>query len=156
MSTNKTIAIKLFAGAALCAGLATLHTTPAHAADTEIGSVLVSALEQTDVRWSRFGGPVERLTFIPVTDAVNCAHITINYANGDSSTIFRGHIARGASTTISLPPPNPGDVHDVTFACRAENIDGARIVLAGVTDNWPRGWDRVDEVVPARVEARVR
>ena len=150
------VAIKLIAGAALCAGLATLHTSPARAADTEIGSVNISATNQTDVRWSRFGGPVERLTFIPVTDAVNCAHITINYKNGDSSTIFKGHIARGASTTITLPPPNPGDVRDVTFACRAETIDGARISLIGVTDNWAPGWDRRDAVVPARVEAQVR
>jgi len=150
------IAVKLLAGGVLCAALATIHAGRAVAADTEIGSVHVSAATQTDVRWSRFGGPVSHLTLVPVTDAVNCEHITINYRNGDSSTIFRGYIAKGQHTTIALPPPNPGDVRDVTFACKAETIDGARISLAAVTDDWPKGWDTVDERKPARVEAQVR
>jgi hypothetical protein len=145
------IAAKLIAGAALCAGLATLNIQPAAAVDTEIGAVNVSNSRQTDVRWSRFAGPVNHITFVPTNDNVNCEHITINYRNGDSSTIFRGYIAKGQHTTIALPPPNPGDVRDVTFACKAQNIDGARISLAAVTDDWPKGWDQMDERKPATV-----
>lgn len=140
---------KLLLGAALYAGLATLTAGPAAAADTEIGAVHVSNSEFTDVLWTRFGGPLSHFTIIPTSDAVNCRNVTINYRNGDSSTIFRGYIAKGQHTTVALPPPNPGDVRSVTFACKSEGVDGARIALAAVTDNWPMGWDQVDERKPA-------
>jgi hypothetical protein len=140
---------KLLLGAALCAGLATLTANPAAAVDTEIGAVHVSNAEYTDVLWTRFGGPVSQFTVIPTSDAVNCRNITINYKNGDSSTIFRGFIAKGQHTTVALPAPNPGDVRSVTFACKSEGANGARIALAAVTDNWPAGWDTVDERKPA-------
>jgi hypothetical protein len=40
-------------------------------------------------------------------------------------------------------------VRSVTFACKSEGANGARIALAAVTDDWPRGWDQVDERKPA-------
>ena len=143
------IATKLAAGAALCAALATLTANKAAAVDSEIGAVHVSSSDFTDVMWTRFGGPLNQFTIVPTSDSVNCRNITINYRNGHSSTIFRGHIAKDQHTTIALPPPNPGDVRSITFACKSDTVDGARIALAAVTDDWPRGWDQVDERKPA-------
>jgi hypothetical protein len=135
------LALKLLAGAALCATLATLDTRPAAAAEHEFGSVNVAAGHYTDVRWSRFGGPLDHITFVPVNDAIDCEHVTINYLDGTTHDVFSGTVLAGARTTISLPPPNDGRVHDVTFACKAHTVDGARIALSAVTDAWPRGWD---------------
>jgi hypothetical protein len=135
------LAIKLLAGAALCAMLATLDTAPARAAEHQIGSVNVAAGHYTDVRWSRFGGPLDHITFVPENDAIDCEHVTINYRDGTSHDVFSGYVAAGARTTISLPPPNDGRVADVTFACKARHMDGARVALSAVTDAWPRDWE---------------
>jgi len=128
--------------------LAMLAFAPAFAVDREFGSVNVAAGHYTDVRWSMFGGPLDHFTIMPENDAIDCAHITINYRDGTSHDVFSGYVAAGAHTTISLPPPNDGAVHDVTFACKAQKLDGARIALLAVTDSWPRGWDTER---PARV-----
>ena len=148
------IAIKLLAGAALCAALATLETAPAAAAELEFGSVNVAAGHFTDVRWSRFGGPLDHITIVPVNDAIDCNHITINYMDGTVHDVFSGTVVAGSRTTISLPPPNDGRVRDVTFACKAQNIDGARIALAAETGGWPRDWDS-DRPVHVTTEAHV-
>jgi hypothetical protein len=63
-------------------------------------------------------------------------------------------VVAGSRTTISLPPPNDGRVRDVTFACKAQNIDGARIALAAETGGWPRDWDS-DRPVHVTTEAHV-
>jgi hypothetical protein len=123
------------------AALAALAATPALAVDREFGSVNVAAGHYTDVRWSLFGGPLDHFTIMPENDAIDCEHITINYRDGTSHDVFSGYVAAGAHTTISLPPPNDGRVANVTFACKAQNTDGARIALLAVTDSWPRGWD---------------
>ena len=151
------IAVKLLLGAALCAGLATLDTQPAAALDHEFGSVNVSNSQFTDVRWNRFGGPVDRLSFTPMNDAVTCEHITLTYADGSSHEVFSGYIAEGQHTTITLPAPNPGDVREVSFACKAEKLDGARISLAATTDAWPRGWESAWETShPASITTQAR
>jgi hypothetical protein len=131
------LAFTLLAGAALCAALA----APAIAAEHEFGSVNVAAGHYTDVRWSRFGGPLDHITFMPENDAIDCEHVTINYLDGTSHDVFSGTVLAGAATTISLPPPNDGRVRDVTFACKAQKLDGARIALSAVTDSWPHDWD---------------
>jgi len=132
---------KLLAGAALCAALATLDNSPAAAAEHEFGSVNVAAGHYTDVRWSRFGGPLDHITFVPENDAIDCEHVTINYLDGTSHDVFSGTVVAGSHTTISLPPPNDGRVANVTFACKAQHLDGARVALSAVTDSWARGWD---------------
>lgn len=143
--------LKLLIGSALAAAAVAVTAGSAAAVDTEIGGVNVSNSEYTDVLWTRFGGPLNHFTLIPTNDSVNCRDVTINYSNGQSSTIFRGFIAKGQHTTVALPPPNPGDVRSISFACKADTIDGARIALAAVTDDWPAGWDRIDERKPATV-----
>jgi hypothetical protein len=136
----------------LGAALATALAAPAFALDHEFGSVNVAAGHYTDVRWSRFGGPLDHITFVPENDAIDCEHVTINYLDGTSHDVFSGTVLAGAATTISLPPPNDGRVRDVTFACKARRVDGARVALSAVTDSWPRGWD-ADRPVHVTTEA---
>jgi hypothetical protein len=151
------IAVKLLLGAVLCTGLATLETMPAAAVDHEFGSVNISSTGYTDVLWNRFGGPVDHVTFMPVNDAVNCEHISLIYADGAVHQVFSGYIAQGQHTTITLPPPNPGDVREVRFSCRAEKMDGAKISLAATTEGWPRDWESAwDEAHPAHVTTQAR
>lgn len=116
----------------LCAGGA----LPAAAAIHELGAVNVSSDHYTHVSWTRFDGPVDRLSFLPATDAVDCDHITVNYMDGTSHDVFSGRLLAGQRETISFPGDTDQDrsLASVTFSCRAENVDGARIALSAVTD----------------------
>ncbi|HWF64560.1 MAG TPA: hypothetical protein VN685_08120 [Rhizomicrobium sp.] len=118
------------------ASLLCMGALPASAAIHELGAVNVSADHYTNVTWTRFDGPVDRLSFLPATDAVDCDHITVNYLDGTSHDVFSGRLLREQRETISFPADQAGDrrLASVTFSCRAENVDGARIALSAVTD----------------------
>src|SRR5579871_2931324 len=116
--------------AAFCLSAATL---PASAAVHQLGAVNVSADHYTQVSWTRFDGPVEKLTFIPDTDAVDCDHITVNYADGTSHDVFSGVLLKDQQETISFPDSD-SRLRSVDFACRARSVDGARISLSAVSD----------------------
>jgi hypothetical protein len=132
----------LFAFAALLCASA----LPAVAAVHELGSVNVSADHFTNVTWSQFEGPVDRLSFLPATDAVDCNHITINYLDGTSHNVFTGRLLKNQRETISFPGDQDRRLASVDFSCRAENLDGARIALSAVTDGdrWTNGDDAFD------------
>ena len=135
----------LVLGAALCLGTA----VPASAEVHQLGAVNVSADHYTQVSWTRFDGPVERLSFVPDNDAVDCEHVLVTYRDGTIHDVFSGPMPRHTVETITFPE---GDSHirNVEFACRAENRDGARITLSAVSvgegpaqkdDDWARGAD---------------
>ena len=107
---------------------------PAAAAIHELGTVNVSADHYTHVSWTRFDGPVDRLSFLPANDAVDCDHITVNYLDGTSHDVFSGVLLRDQRETISFPGNQDSRLASVEFSCRAENRDGARIALSAVTD----------------------
>lgn len=107
---------------------------PAVAAVHELGSVNVSADHFTHVSWTEFDGPVDRLSFLPATDAVDCDHITVNYRDGTSHNVFSGRLLKDQRETISFPGDQDRRLASVDFSCRAENVDGARIALSAVTD----------------------
>lgn len=114
----------------LCVGGA----LPAAAAVHELGAVNVSADHYTHVTWTRFDGPVDRLSFLPANDAVDCDHITVNYLDGTSHDVFSGRLLMDQRETISFPGDQDSRLASVEFSCRAENRDGARIALSAVTD----------------------
>jgi hypothetical protein len=109
---------------------------PAAAAIHELGAVNVSSDHYTHVSWTRFDGPVDRLSFLPATDAVDCDHITVNYLDGTSHDVFSGVLLKDQRETISFPGDEARDrrLASVEFSCRAQNVDGARIALSAVTD----------------------
>ena len=107
---------------------------PAAAAIHELGAVNVSSDHYTHVSWTRFEGPVDRLSFLPANDAVDCDHITVNYLDGISHDVFSGVLLKDQRETISFPGDQDRRLASVTFSCRAENTDGARIALSAVTD----------------------
>ena len=117
----------LAAAFSLCAAL------PVSAAVHQLGAVNVSADHYTQVSWTRFDGPVEKLSFIPDTDAVDCDHITINYKDGTSHDVFSGILLKDQRETISFPDTD-SRLRSVDFACRARSIDGARISLSAISD----------------------
>jgi hypothetical protein len=120
---------------------------PAIALEHQLGAVNVSADEYTKVTWSRFDGDVRRLALVPENDTVRCNHITVHYRNGISYDVFEGTLTRGSTETITFPQEGDNRVRDVDFACRAENLDGARIALFAVSD----GDGFADDQAPARV-----
>jgi hypothetical protein len=115
--------------AALCLGAA----LPASAEVHQLGAVNVSADHYTQVSWTRFDGPVERLSLVPDNDAVDCDHITINYRDGTSHDVFSGVLLREQRQTITFPDSD-SRIASVDFACKARSLDGARITLSAVTE----------------------
>lgn len=103
------------------------------AAVHQLGAVNVSADHYTQVSWSRFDGPVARLSFVPDNDAVDCDHITINYRDGTSHDVLSGVLLRDQRETITFPGTD-SRLRSVDFACKAEHFDGARISLSAVSD----------------------
>ncbi len=106
---------------------------PAAAAVHQLGAVNVSADHYTQVSWSRFDGPVARLSFVPDNDAVDCDHITINYRDGTSHDVFSGMLLKDQRETITFPGTD-SRLRSVDFACKAQHVDGARISLSAVSD----------------------
>jgi hypothetical protein len=119
----------LILGAALCIGTA----LPAVAAEHQLGAVNVSADHYTHVSWTRFDGPVTRLSFIPDNDAVDCDHITINYRDGTSHDVFSGVLLKEQRETITFPDTD-SRLASVDFSCKAQSVDGARIALSAVSE----------------------
>ena len=129
----------LILGVAMATGLA---ARPAMADVHQIGSVHIANDHYTDVSWEHFEGPVERLQFVAQGDALDCAHISVTYRDGTTHTVFRGMLPKDAIETITFPE---GDsrMRQVDFACKAQNIDGARMALSAVSegigeDRWAR------------------
>ena len=139
----------LIFGAVLCLGTA----LPAAAAVHQLGAVNVSADHYTRISWTRFDGPVERLSFVPDNDAVDCDHITINYRDGTSHDVFSGVLLKGQRQTITFPESD-SRLRSVDFACKARSFDGARISLSAVTEGAPYP-DR-DAEQPMDKQAHVR
>ncbi|MGZ5928514.1 MAG: hypothetical protein ACXWLX_04800 [Rhizomicrobium sp.] len=106
---------------------------PAAAAVHQLGAVNVSADHYTQVSWTRFDGPVARLSFVPDNDAVDCDHITINYRDGTSHDVFSGILLKDQRETITFPDSD-SRLRSVDFACKAQHVDGARIALSAVSE----------------------
>lgn len=119
----------LLFGALLSMGAA----LPAAAAVHQLGTVNVSADHYTLVSWTRFDGPVARLSFTPDNDAVDCDHITINYRDGISHDVFSGVLLKDQRETITFPESD-SRLRSVDFACKARSMDGARIALSAVSE----------------------
>lgn len=127
------IATQLLAGAAFCAALAFVTTHPAAAEVTQIGSVNVAADKFTDVTWTRFEGPVQMLALSPVADTVDCAHINVVYKDGIVRKVFEGTMEKDSIKTIAILGSD-ANVAALEFACKARQVDGARIALSSLQD----------------------
>ena len=131
-------------GAALLAGAAT--ALPAKADVHQIGSVNVAADHYTNVSWEHFEGPVERLQFVATGDTIDCAHISVTYRDGTTHTVFSGIMVKDSIETITFPEGDSRMKH-VDFACKAQNVDGARIALSSMSEGWDaRAWARTPHV----------
>ncbi len=108
----------------------------------QVGSVNISADHYTNVSWEHFEGAVERLQFVADGDALDCAHISVTYRDGTTHTVFRGVLPKDAIETITFPEGDSRMKH-VDFACKAQNVDGARVALSAISegigeDRWAR------------------
>ena len=112
----------------------------------QVGSVNVSADHYTDVSWEHFEGPVERLQFVAEGDTVDCAHISVTYRDGTTHKVFSGVLPKDAIETITFPEGDSRMKH-VDFACKAQNIDGARVALSAISEGiGPDRWARIPHV----------
>ncbi len=130
-------------GAAILAGATAL---PAKADVHQIGSVNVAADHYTDVSWEHFEGAVERLQFVAQGDTIDCAHISVTYRDGTTHTVFSGIMLKDSIETVTFPEGDSRMRH-VDFACKAQNVDGARIALSSISEGWdPNQWAREPHV----------
>jgi hypothetical protein len=112
----------------------------------QIGSVNVAADHYTDVSWQHFEGAVERLQFVAEGDTVDCAHISVTYADGTTHTVFSGIMPKDSIETVTFPEGDSRMRH-VDFACKAQAVDGARIDLSAVSEGFDRNqWAREPHV----------
>jgi hypothetical protein len=131
----------LILGAAALVG-----ATAARAEVHQIGSVNVAADHYTNISWEHFEGPVERLRFVADGDTMNCDHISVTYRDGTTHEVFSGVLPKDAIETITFPE---GDsrMRRVDFACKAQSVDGARIVLSSISEGFDRDqWAREPHV----------
>jgi hypothetical protein len=128
-------------GAVLLAG-----ATAARADVHQIGSVNVSADHFTDVSWEHFEGAVERLQFVAAGDTLDCAHISVTYRDGTTHKVFEGVLPKDSIETITFPEGDSRMRH-VDFACKARNVDGARVILSAISEGWDaKQWAREPRV----------
>jgi hypothetical protein len=128
-------------GAALLAG-----ASAARADVHQIGSVNVSNDHFTDVSWEHFEGAVERLQFVAAGDTMDCAHISVTYRDGTTHKVFEGVLPKDSIETITFPEGDSRMRH-VDFACKARNVDGARIELSAISEGFDRRqWAREPHV----------
>jgi len=128
-------------GAVLLAG-----ASAARADVHQIGSVNVSNDHFTDVSWEHFEGAVERLQFVAAGDTMDCAHISVTYRDGTTHKVFEGVLPKDSIETITFPEGDSRMRH-VDFACKARNIDGARIELSAISEGFDRRqWAREPHV----------
>lgn len=118
----------------------------AKAAVHQVGSVNISNDHFTDVSWEHFEGPVERLQFVAEGDTVDCAHISVTYADGTTHTVFSGRLVKDSIETVTFPEGDSRMRH-VDFACKAENIDGAKLRLSSISEGYDEDlWAREPHV----------
>jgi hypothetical protein len=94
------------------------------------------------VSWEHFEGAVEKLQFVADGDALDCAHISVTYRDGTTHKVFSGVLPKDGMETITFPEGDSRMKH-VDFACKAQNIDGARMTLSAISeglgeDRWAR------------------
>jgi len=66
---------------------------------------------------------------------VDCGHISVTYREGTTHTILSGILPKDAAETVTSPEGDSRMRH-VDFACKARNVDGARIELSAVPEAW--------------------
>jgi hypothetical protein len=107
----------------------------AKAAVHQVGSVNISNDHYTDVSWEHFEGAVERLQFVAEGDTMDCAHISVTYRDGTTHEVFSGILRKDSIETITFPEGDSRMRH-VDFACKAQNVDGARIRLSSISEGF--------------------
>ncbi len=100
----------------------------------------------TNVSWEHVEGAVENLQFVATGDTIECAHIRVTYRDGTTHTVFSGILPKDSTETVTFPEGDSRMRH-VDFACKAQNVDGARIALSARSEGWDaRQWARQPHV----------
>ena len=123
--------LAVLGAAALLAGVSVSAKADVH----QVGSVNIANDHYTDVSWEHFEGPVERLQFVAEGDTVDCAHISVTYRDGTTHTVFSGVMLKDSIETVTFPEGDSRMRH-VDFACKAQNVDGARIRLSSISEGY--------------------
>ena len=134
--------LAVLGAAALLAGVSVSAKADVH----QVGSVNIANDHYTDVSWEHFEGPVERLQFVAEGDTVDCAHISVTYRDGTTHTVFSGVMLKDSIETVTFPEGDSRMRH-VDFACKAQNVDGARIRLSSISEGYDEDlWAREPHV----------
>jgi hypothetical protein len=114
-----------------------------------IGSVDFSFRPDRETEYGRFGGRVERLSFLARNADVRCNRITATYNNGRTSELYRGTLRQGRSIVVDIPGQSRM-IRRIDFNCRSlERREQARVDIAAdigqYRAEWRRSpdWDRV-------------
>jgi hypothetical protein len=107
-----------------------------------IGSVDFSFRPDHEVEYGRFGGRVERLSFLARNADVRCNRVTATYANGRTSEIYRGTLRQGRSVVVDVPGQSRR-INRIDFDCRSlERRQQARVDIAADIGQYRAEWRR--------------
>jgi len=140
--------------AALCAGAALpASAQPGYGPDRNgawdrpggwdrIGSVTFSFRPDRETEYGNFGGRVERLSFLARNADVRCQNVTATFANGRTSSLYRGQLRQGRSIVVDIPGQSQM-VRRIDFNCRSLSRRApARVDIAADIGQYRAEWRR--------------
>jgi hypothetical protein len=119
----------------------------AQAAMENLGTVDVRGRSDSDVLYTRFGGPVESIQLRASDSSIDCRSVVARFGNGRSRQVYSGRLNEGRVTNVDLPG-EARRLSSLTFNCRADERWGGRIrILADIgrhRNEWQRSpdWNR--------------
>lgn len=134
--------------AALCAGAALpASAQPGYApwdrgsGWNRIGSVEFTSRTEHEVEYGRFGGRVERLSFVARDANVRCFRINATYTDGSTNQLYRGMLRQGRNVVVD--PGQSRTIRRIDFDCRSMEPRGqARVDIAADIGQYRAEWRR--------------
>ena len=109
-----------------------------------LGTVDVRGRSDSDVLYTKFGGPVESIQLRASDSSINCRSVIAKFGNGRSRQVYSGRLNEGRATNVDLPG-EARRLSSLTFNCRADERWGGRIrILADIgrhRSEWQRSPD---------------
>ncbi len=119
-------------------------TAPALADFVKLGSVDVGYRTDRDTTWSRFGGGMEGLRLEADRSDVKCRSIVAHFGDGSQQNVFSGQLMDNRPIVVDVRG-GARRVRDVTFTCRSDERNGAKIYVEADVGRYQDEWRRSPE-----------
>jgi len=114
---------------------------PALADFVKLGTVDVGYRTDRDTKWARFGGAMEGLRLEADRSDVKCRSIVAHFADGSSQNVFSGQLVDNRPVVVDVRG-GARRVRDVSFTCRSDERNGAKIYIEAEVGRYQDEWRR--------------